>query len=410
LSYTDFAESVHGRCSILQPMRTGDSNTPIPLLDLRRFDAADAQRASFLAELRAAAHEVGFFYLSGHDVDAQLLRDLMESARRFFALPEGDKMAIEMVNSPHFRGYNRVASELTRGQPDWREQIDIGAERPALPRDANSPAWARLRGPNQWPAALPELRPVVIRWQAAAEQVLVRVLRALALALGQAADALEPLYGNEPHYLVKLIRYPGVAARGDTRIGNAPGIGNALGVGAHTALGVGAHTALGAGVHTALGVGAHKDSELLTLLLQDDQGGLQVETAQGWIDVPPRPGTFVINIGELLELASDGYLRATMHRVVTPPAGIDRLSAAFFLGARLDATVPLLPLPPALAAQARGPEPDPNNPLFREVGQNYMKGRLRSHPGVARRHHADLIESDSQQSQGNINKIRPEGR
>jgi isopenicillin N synthase-like dioxygenase len=375
-------------------MRTGDIKTPIPLLDLRRFDAADAQRAAFLTELRAAAHEVGFFYLFGHDVDPQLLRDLMESARRFFALPEGEKMAIEMVNSPHFRGYNRVASELTRGQPDWREQIDIGAERPALARDANSPAWARLRGPNQWPAALPELRPAVIRWQAAAEQVLIRVLRALALALGQAADALEPLYGNDPHYLVKLIRYPGVAAEGDARIGNAPGIGSAPRVGAHA----------------ALGVGAHKDSELLTLLLQDDQGGLQVETAQGWIDVPPRSGTFVINIGELLELASDGYLRATMHRVVAPPAGVDRLSAAFFLGARLDATVPLLPLPPALAAQARGPERDPNNPLFREVGQNYLKGRLRSHPDVAKRHHADLIDSDSQQSQGNINQIRPKAR
>jgi isopenicillin N synthase-like dioxygenase len=367
-------------------MRTGDINTPIPLLDLHRFDAADAQRAAFLTELRAAAHEVGFFYLSGHDVDAQLLRDLMESARRFFALPEVEKMAIEMVNSPHFRGYNRVASELTRGQPDWREQIDIGAERPALARDTNSPAWARLRGPNQWPAALPELRPVVIRWQAAAEQVLIRVLRALALALGQAADALEPLYGNDPHYLVKLIRYPGVAVAADTPNGSA------LGVGAQ------------------LGVGAHKDSELLTLLLQDDQGGLQVETAQGWIDVPPLSGTFVINIGELLELASDGYLRATMHRVVTPPAGVDRLSAAFFMGARLDATVPLLPLPPTLAAHARGPERDPNNPLFREVGQNYLKGRLRSHPDVARRHHADLIDSDSQQSQGNINQIRPKAR
>jgi isopenicillin N synthase-like dioxygenase len=394
LSYTDFAESVHGHCSILERM--------IPLLDLRRFDAAEAQRAAFLTELRTAAHEVGFFYLSGHDVDTQLLRDLMESARRFFALPEGEKMAIEMVNSPHFRGYNRVAAELTRGQPDWREQIDIGAERPALPRDTNSPAWARLRGPNQWPAALPELRPVVIRWQAAAEQVLIRVLRALALALGQAADALEPLYRKDPHYLVKLIRYPGVAAAADIPGGSAVGIGRALGVDPHSALGVGAPN--------ALGVGAHKDSELLTLLLQDDQGGLQVETAQGWIDVPPRPGTFVINIGELLELASDGYLRATMHRVVTPPAGIDRLSAAFFLGARLDATVPLLALPPALAAQARGPERDPNNPLFREVGQNYMKGRLRSHPDVARRHHADLIESVPQQRPGNINQIKPKAR
>jgi isopenicillin N synthase-like dioxygenase len=349
-------------------MRTGKTNGPIPLIDLRRFGAGERERAAFLADLRAAAHDVGFFYVAGHGVDPRLLHDLMESTRRFFSLPEDDKLAIEMVNSPHFRGYNRVASERTRGRPDWREQIDIGAERPALPRDGNSPAWARLRGPNQWPAALPELRPVVTRWQTAAIQVLVRILGALALALGQAGDALEPLYRDDPHYMVKLIRYPGVAAAGDARGGDAQ-------------------------IGDAQGVGAHKDSELITLLLQDDQGGLQVETPQGWIDVPPRAGTFVINVGELLELASDGYLRATMHRVISPPARVERLSAAFFLGARLDATVPVLPLPPALASCARGPERDPLNPLFREVGLNYLKGRLRSHPDVARRHHADLMET-----------------
>ena len=342
-------------------MRAAEINSSIPLLDLRRFDADEAQRAAFLAELRAAAHDVGFFYVTGHGVEARLLYDVMQSARSFFSLPVGDKLAIEMVNSPHFRGYNRVAAERTRGRPDWREQIDIGAERPALPRDGNAPAWARLRGPNQWPAALPELRTVVEHWQTAAIQVLIRILRAFALALGQRADALEPLYGVDPHYLVKFIRYPGAAAVGDPRSGDA------------------------------LGVGAHKDSELITLLLQDDRAGLQVETSRGWVDVPPRDGTFVVNIGELLELASDGYLRATMHRVVMPPPGTERLSAAFFLGARLDATVPVLTLPPALASHARGPERDPQNPLYREVGLNYLKGRLRSHPDVARRHHADLL-------------------
>jgi len=219
------------------------------------------------------------------------------------------------------------------------------------------PPWTRLQGPNQWPQALPELRSLVLRWQQSAIEVLARLLRAYALALGQAEDALRPLYGNEPHHLVKLIRYPGRDATGSDQ-----------------------------------GVGAHKDAGLLTLLLQDHIGGLQVETAQGWIDVAPLPGTFVVNIGELLELASDGYLRATLHRVVAPPAGIERVSVAFFLGARLDATVPLLQLPAALAAQAHGPESDPSNPLFRSVGQNYLKGRLRSHPDVAGRHHADLIE------------------
>jgi isopenicillin N synthase-like dioxygenase len=331
-------------------------NNPIPVLDLSLFEAGTAGRSEFLAGLRTAAREVGFFYLTGHHVDAQLLRELMLVSRRFFALPEADKLAIEMVHSPHFRGYNRVAWERTRGAPDWREQIDIGAERDALPRSTEQPPWTRLQGPNQWPAALPALRPLIQRWQQASIEVLGRLLRALALALGQAEDALLPLYGNEPHHVTKLIRYPGRDATKSDQ-----------------------------------GVGAHKDSELLTLLLQDDVGGLQVETTKGWIDVLPRPGTFVINIGELLELASDGYLRATLHRVVAPPAGTERVSIAFFLGARLDATVPLLQLPPALAAQAHGPESDPYNPLFRDVGQNYLKGRLRSHPDVARRHHADLL-------------------
>jgi len=80
---------------------------------------------------------------------------VLSLSRRFFALPDQDKLAIEMVNSPHFRGYNRAGFEHTRGKPDWREQIDIGAERPALPADPSAPVWTRLQGPNQWPEALP---------------------------------------------------------------------------------------------------------------------------------------------------------------------------------------------------------------------------------------------------------------
>jgi isopenicillin N synthase-like dioxygenase len=333
---------------------------PIPLIDLRRFAAAGDDRAVFLSELRDAARRVGFFYLSGHGIDAALLDAVMASAKRFFALPEPDKLAIEMVNSPHFRGYTRVAWECTRGSQDWREQIDIGAEKPVLAPVPQAQPWTRLQGPNQWPAALPGLRPTVLRWQDEATRVLTQLLRAFAAALGQPERVFEPLYRPDPHVLVKLIRYPGRDLTTSDQ-----------------------------------GVGAHKDSSLLSLLLQDEQGGLQVETGEGWMDVLPRAGTLVVNIGEILELASDGYLRATLHRVITPPAGRERLSAAFFLGARLDATVPVLPLPPDLAAQARGPERDPYNPLFRDVGQNYLKGRLRSHPDVARRHYADLLASGS---------------
>ncbi|MFN8566264.1 MAG: 2-oxoglutarate and iron-dependent oxygenase domain-containing protein [Kouleothrix sp.] len=87
-----------------------------------------------MSELRETAHDLGFFYVTGHGIDGDLIRQVLMLARRFFQLPEADKLAIEMINSPHFRGYNRQGMEYTRGQRDWREQIDIGAERPALPR------------------------------------------------------------------------------------------------------------------------------------------------------------------------------------------------------------------------------------------------------------------------------------
>jgi isopenicillin N synthase-like dioxygenase len=332
--------------------------TALPVLDLARLEAGPAQRAAFLEELRRTSYDLGFFYLSGHGIDSDLIRQVLSLSRRFFSLPERDKLAIEMVNSPHFRGYTRVGLEITRGQRDWREQIDIGAERPALPRDEDLPAWARLHGPNQWPAALPELRETILRYQEAVTALAIRLVKTFALALGQPKDVFEQIYTPEPHPLLKIIRYPGRDL-----------------------------------TESDQGVGAHKDSGFVTILLQDVQEGLQVEHAGTWISAPPIPGTFVINIGEVLELASDGYLRATVHRVVTPPAGADRLSVAFFFGARLDSTVPLLHLPPELAAGARGLTRDPLNPLFRDVGRNYLKSRLRSHPDVAQRHHADLLEA-----------------
>jgi len=338
-------------------MTAAKSARSLPTLDLRRFDAVGEERAAFLGDLRRAAREFGFFYLAGHGISQNFTETVVNLSLRFFSLPESDKLAIEMVNSPHFRGYNRAGFEYTRGKQDWREQIDIGAERPALPRDPAAPAWTRLQGPNQWPPALPELKPVLLDYQEKATALAIRVIQAFSAALEQPENVFEPIYSPAPNQLIKIIRYPGRAAGESDQ-----------------------------------GVGAHKDSGFLAVLLQDRVAGLQVEGEDGWIDAPPVPGTFVVNIGEILEIASNGYLRANVHRVVSPPAGGDRLSVAFFLGARLDSEVPLLALPPHLAAEARGVTQDPLNPLFREAGRNYLKGRLRSHPDVARRHHADLLE------------------
>ncbi|HWA42099.1 MAG TPA: 2-oxoglutarate and iron-dependent oxygenase domain-containing protein [Hypericibacter adhaerens] len=339
----------------------------LPTLDLARLDAGPSERQAFLEELRETARELGFFYLTGHGISPSLINEVLTLSRRFFDLPEADKLSIEMVNSPHFRGYNRAGLEHTRGLPDWREQIDIGAEREALPFDRSAPPWTRLQGPNQWPAALPGLKAPLLRYQAEATALGIRVTRAFAASLGQPDDVFEPIYTPAPNQLLKIIRYPG----------RAEGEGDQ-------------------------GVGAHKDSGFVTVLLQDTEPGLQVETGQGWIDAPPVPGTFIINVGELLEMATGGYLRANQHRVVSPPAGKDRLSVAFFLGARMDSTVPLLTLPPELAARARGLTQDPLNPLFQEVAKNFLKSRLRSHPDVARRHHWDLL--DPKDRQGDLPK------
>jgi isopenicillin N synthase-like dioxygenase len=331
----------------------------LPTLDLRRFHGPASERSRFLEELRQAARNVGFFYLVGHGIDDGLIQEVLKVSRRFFALPEQDKLDIEMVNSPHFRGYNRAGYEQTRGKPDWREQVDIGPERHALPFDREAPPWDRLQGPNQWPAAFPEFRRTLLAYQDESTTLATTALRAFAAALEQSEDVFAPVYTPAPNPLIKIIRYPGRASGESDQ-----------------------------------GVGAHKDSGFVTLLLQEKQAGLQVQADDGgWIDAPPVAGSFVVNIGEILEMASNGYLRANVHRVVSPPQGADRLSVALFLGARHNATVPLLSLPQHLAAQARGVTQDPHNPLFREVGRNYLKSRLRSHPDVARRHYADLINS-----------------
>src|SRR6185436_7857786 len=103
--------------------------TTLPVLDISRLDAGPAENQALLTELRETAHDIGFFYISNHGIDDDLTDQVRRLARRFFALPEADKLAIEMINSPHFRGYNRKGMEYTRGERDWREQVDIGAER-----------------------------------------------------------------------------------------------------------------------------------------------------------------------------------------------------------------------------------------------------------------------------------------
>lgn len=151
------------------------SDLNLPILDLSQLDDGPEQAEAFRAALREAAHEVGFFYLTGTGISADLESRLHRAAREFFALPDAEKLSIENVLSPHFRGYTRIGGERTKGKVDWREQIDIGPERSPV---AGGPAFLRLIGPNLWPEAQPELREVIEQWHATLSDVARRLLRA----------------------------------------------------------------------------------------------------------------------------------------------------------------------------------------------------------------------------------------
>lgn len=332
----------------------------LPVLDLSLLDGDAASAASFRDQLRAATHEIGFFYLTGTGISPSLEQRMHHVATEFFDLPLQDKLAIENINSPNFRGYTRLGGERTQGHVDWREMIDICPETPAIPPADGVPDFERLKGPNQWPAALPELRAVAEEWQATLAEVGRKLLRAWAQALGEDESYFDTNFGD-PFTLLKIVKYPGIEPTEESA--------------------------------TDQGVGSHKDAGVLTLLwIEPGVAGLQVQMPSGdWIDAPPVPGAFVCNIGELLEYATQGYLKATTHRVVAPRAPQSRISIPFFFNPALDAKLPLVRLPPELATEARGITRDPKNPIHALYGENALKSRLRAHPDVAAIHHADLV-------------------
>jgi len=319
------------------------SVTTLPEVDLRDRPGQLRDR------LRQVAHEVGFFYLTGHGVPDELTGRVLAAARRLFALPQADKDAVAMVHSPHFRGYTRLGGELTGGEVDWREQIDIGPERDPI-GGPGKPDYLWLQGPNQWPSGVPELADIVAEWDAALGAVARTLLRHWAAALGSPPDVFDAAFAGTPATLIKIVYYPATAA-------------------------------------SSQGVGAHRDSGVLTLLLAEPGSqGLQVRAGRdgGWVDVSARDGAFIVNIGELLELATGGYLRATEHRVNLRHAA-DRISVPYFFNPRLDAQIPTLSLPAELAEHG-GLRADPSDPIFSVYGRNAWKSRLRAHPDVAAAH------------------------
>lgn len=279
----------------------------LPVIDVGPLVGGDGDIAAVADAIDRACRTHGFFYVAGHGVGEELQQRLHDAARAFFALPTAHKEAVAMARGGRaWRGWFPLEGELTSGRPDRKEGLYFGAELGA--DDPRVVAGLPLHGPNLFPAEVPELRVAVLDYLDAMTTLGHQLVRGMALALGLPADWFDENLTSDPLVLFRIFRYP-------------PDPGS--------------H---GAG----WGVAEHTDYGLLTILRQDDLGGLQVHAGTGWIDAPPIPGTFVCNLGDMLERITGGQYRSTPHRVRNT-GGDDRLSFPFFFDPAWQAEV--LPVP-----------------------------------------------------------------
>jgi isopenicillin N synthase-like dioxygenase len=289
--------------------------TSLPIIDVGPLLSRDEPpRVAVARQIASACRDNGFFYAVGHGIDAALLARLDAAARIFFALPEPEKLNIAMRHGGSaWRGYFPVGGELTSGEPDLKEGIYFGSE-----LGGSDPRVARgmpLHGANIFPARPRELRSVVLEYMQAAEAAAHAIMEGIALSLDLDAAYFHRHYTADPTILFRIFHYPNSAT--DSQL---------------------------------WGVGEHTDYGLLTLLAQDDAGGLQVKTANGWIDAPPVAGALVCNIGDMLDRLTGGFYRSTPHRAKNI-SGRGRLSFPFFFDPAFDAEI--VPLPQSGIAEDR---------------------------------------------------------
>lgn len=279
----------------------------LPVINMSPLLGGTPQASARVAnEIDEACRDSGFFYVTGHGVDPQILSRLEAASWRFFSLPEKVKLEIAMEKGGRaWRGFFPVGGELTSGKPDLKEGVYFGTE---LASDhPRVRAGVPLHGQNLFPAQVPELRAAVLDYLAALTRTAHALMEGIALALGLERRYFADHYTADPTILFRIFHYP------------APPPGD-----------------------DGWGVGEHTDYGLLTLLAQDHVGGLQVKTTRGWIDAPPLDNSFVCNIGDMLDRLTGGVYRSTPHRVRNT-GGKGRLSFPFFFDPDFDAEIISLP-------------------------------------------------------------------
>jgi isopenicillin N synthase-like dioxygenase len=322
-------------------MSGATSFTSVPIVDIGGLRSPDrAQREQVAAEIGKAAREIGFFYVSGSGIDDELFERLLAATKEFFALPLDEKMRSYIGLSTCHRGYVPAGEEgLATGMPEMKEAFDTALDLPA--DDPDYLAGNPMLGPNVWPE-LPGFADVVTAYYDAVLGVGNRLLWAFAVALGEDPEVFSQHATKTPSQL-RLIHYP-----------------------------------YNPDVVDGEGIGAHTDYECFTLL-KPTAPGLEVMNGAGeWIDVPPVPGTFVVNIGDMLELWTNGEFVATSHRV--RKVAEERYSFPLFFN--VDYHTEVKPLPQFVSRDGKSrPTLRAGEHLFAQTAQTFAYLRTRVDSG-----------------------------
>ncbi|MEO0394383.1 MAG: 2-oxoglutarate and iron-dependent oxygenase domain-containing protein [Cyanobacteria bacterium P01_A01_bin.137] len=319
-------------------MNPGDvSPTPanIPIVDFSRFLSGNPKsRQAAVQEIFQACHDVGFLYLKHHGIPAHIIEQALIQSRLFFELPLDEKQNIAWSSEHSNSGYIGIEREsLDNSQPgDLKEAFNVGNENAAV---ANG---LPLRT-NRWPTGQPLFYQTISDFFEICSGAVEQIFRAFACALSMPADYLVERHQNHD-YTLRLLHYPPIAQP------SLPG---------------------------QLRAGSHSDYGSLTLLFQDNVGGLEVQTTNGdWITAPTIPDTILINTGDLMERWSNNVFRSTKHRVRLPDGAQTqqhRYSIAFFCQPDADTDIVCLPTCHS----------DHNPPQYTPVKSgDYLLGRLRA--------------------------------
>ena len=299
--------------------------TEIPVIDISALAGNDKSGIAATArEIGAAARNVGFFNIRGHGIPAELIERTYALSRAFHTAALDRRMEVHVERSPGTRGYTPSSVQWTDPDPELHRLVEPDPgdfdflSKPLLhaafdvsleldDNDADYRAGNLMLVPNQWPAWLPEMRAEVMDYYDAVTVVGERLFRAFAIALNL-PETFFTVRTSKPPSQLRLLYYPA----NDLPMNN-----------------------------TNLGIGAHSDFECFTVLHHKSAGLQVMNAANEWIDAPPIPGTFTVNIGDLLEGWTNGLFKATQHRVVN--TGKERYSLPLFFAVDYDTVVEPLP-------------------------------------------------------------------